>query len=91
MLSDEVTGSSYIDTTWNDVENGTYRYGICEVFANGKESEIIWSEPIMKTNHGIPENPSGPDGTPVRKVFENGHVVIIKDGKKYSILGQEIK
>ena len=90
MLSDLVEGKSYIDTTWAEVINGVYRYGISSVFANGNESEIVWSTPIAKTNYGIEEHEKPVDPA-VKKVFENGHIVIIKDGKKYSVTGQEIK
>jgi len=89
MLSDMAEGHSFIDTTWVDAENGEYRFGISSVFANGNESEIVWSNPVVKTGHGIEEhdNLTSPSA---QKVFEDGQIVIIKDGKKYSITGQEI-
>ena len=88
-LADESTGTSFIDSTWNDAPAGLYRFGISEVYFNGIESEIIWSDLIEKTGFGIDEN----DGLEepqqqVQKVFENGHIVIIKDGKRYNVAGQ---
>ena len=90
LLADEVSGSSYIDSTWKEASVGVYRYGISLVFANGIESEIVWSEPIEKTNIGIHESPSDPEEPPVQKVFENGQIIIIKDGKRYNISGQQL-
>ena len=90
MIADEVIGSTFVDTTWNDALAGTYRFGISSVFANGTESEIVWSNTIVKGNHGIEENLDSEESS-VQKIFENGHIVIIKDGRKYNITGQEIK
>ena len=91
MLADEITSSSFIDTTWNVITNGTYRYGISSVFANGVESEIIWSDYIEKTDSGIGENGSDTTIPTVQKVFEDGQIVIIKDGKRYTVTGQELR
>ena len=90
MLADGVNGSSYIDQTWEDAVAGMYRFGISEVFANGVESEIIWSEPIEKTDFGIEEDLDDTSSPSVQKVFENGHIVIIKDGKRYTLTGQQL-
>jgi hypothetical protein len=90
IIADGLGGTSYTDTTWPNTSAGVYRYGICSVFANGVESEIVWSNPIVKTDYGIEEH-ERPLNPTVKKVFENGHIVIIKDGKKYSVTGQEIK
>lgn len=89
-LAEEVDGSDYTDYTWDTIQNGMYRYGISAVFSNGTTSEITWSDTIAKTNYYIDEHLDHKDRA-VQKVFEKGNVVIIKDGKKYSILGQEIK
>ena len=92
MLADEVDGTSFLDSSWNDAHAGSYRFGISEVYANGVESEIIWSDPIVKTDYGIDEN----EGTKeeyepsVQKVIEDGHIVIIKDGKRYNVSGQKL-
>ena len=92
MLADEVVGSSFLDSSWNNAHAGSYRFGISEVYANGVESEIIWSDPIVKTDYGIDEN----EGTKeeyepsVQKVIEDGHIVIIKDGKRYNVSGQKL-
>ena len=92
MLADEVTESSYIDSTWNEASAGNYRFGISEVYFNGVESEIIWSDTIVKTDFGIDEDESDQeDAEPsVQKVLEDGHIVIIKDGKKYNVSGQKL-
>lgn len=90
MIADEVEGYSYIDPNWNDVENGEYRYGISSVFANGFESDIVWSNTLTKTNHGLGEL-FDVEGPTVQKIFENGHIVIIKNGKRYNVAGQEIQ
>ena len=58
MLADEVTDFAYLDTTWKNLPVGQYRYGICSVFADGSESEPIWSNPLVKTDHGVVENNS---------------------------------
>jgi hypothetical protein len=91
-LADGVCGSEYIDATWNNANAGVYRFGISEVYANGIESEIIWSDTIVKTDFGINENDSEQDNVEpsVQKVIENGHVVIIKDGRRYSVSGQKL-
>ena len=90
LLSNEVVGTVFTDATWASLGTGLYRYGISSVFANGNETEIIWSNAIPKGNYGLDEN-SDPSLSGVQKVFENGQIVIIKDGKKYNITGQEIK
>jgi hypothetical protein len=90
MLADNFAGSFYLDETWNDAHAGEYKFGISEVFANGIESEIIWSKAIMKTDFGTDENLYQPEGPSVQKVIENGHIVIIKDGKRYTMMGQQL-
>jgi hypothetical protein len=90
MLADEIDGSSYLDLTWNSTLAGEYRFGISEVYFNGVESEIIWSEPIIKTDYGIDENDEEEPEQTVQKIFEDGHIVIIKDGKRYSVSGQRL-
>ncbi len=91
MLADEVTSTSYIDYTWNEAQAGEYHFGISEVYHNGVESEITWSDTIVKTDFGIDENGNQEDSEPsVQKVIEDGHIVIIKDGKRYSVSGQTL-
>ena len=91
MLADEVTSTSYIDYTWDEAQAGEYRFGISEVYANGVESEIIWSDTIVKTDFGIDENGNQEDSEPsVQKVIEDGKIVIIKDGKRYNVTGQHL-
>ena len=92
MLADEFTKSQFVDTTWNSISPGSYRYGASSVFFEGTESDIIWSDTIVKTGHGINENESGQeDAEPsIQKVIEDGHIVIIKDGKRYNVLGQKM-
>ena len=92
MLADEVTNTSYIDRTWNEANAGAYRFGISEVYFNDVESEIIWSDTIVKTDHGLKENKGGTDHPEqsVQKVIEDGQIVIIKDGKRYNVSGQHL-
>ena len=90
ILSDDVNSSFYIDSTWNDADVGLYRFGVSEVYLNGSESEIVWSNPLTKGNYDIDEH-TDPHEDTVQKVFENGQIVIIKEEKRYSITGQEIR
>ena len=90
MLADGISGATYLDETWNEALAGEYRFGISEVYLNGVESEIIWSNPIVKTDFGVGNNPDEPMTNSVQKVFENGHIVIIKDGKRYTVTGQQL-
>ena len=91
MLADEVNGTSFLDSSWNEAHAGTYRFGISEVYANGVESEIIWSNPIVKTDFGIDENGNQEGSEPsVQKVIEDGQIIIIKDGKRYNVTGQHM-
>ncbi len=90
-LADEFIGNSFIDSTWNEATAGEYRFGISEVYFNGVESEIIWSDPIVKTDFGIPENENSHLTDPsIQKVIEDGKIVIIKDGKRYNVSGQHL-
>ena len=93
MLADTFTDTAFTDTTWSDAPSGTYRFGISEVYFNGVESEIIWSDTIVKTGIGLEENGYGQEvpEQPVQKIIENGKIVIIKDGKRYSVSGQRLK
>ena len=90
-LAEEVTESSYLDTSWNQATAGTYRFGISELYCNGTESEIIWSDYIEKTGFGIGENGSDTTIPTAKKVFEDGQIVLIKDGKRYTVTGQELR
>ena len=91
MLADEFTGTSFVDSTWANATAGEYRFGISEVYFNGVESEIIWSDPIVKTDIGIHENENDHLTDPfVQKVIEDGQIVIIKDGKRYNVSGQTL-
>ncbi len=90
MLDDGYVGSSYTDETWESIAAGWYRYGISMIYANGVESGVIWSDFIEKTDYGIEEGLDDTTDPSVRKVIEDGHIVIIKDGKRYSITGQQL-
>ncbi len=91
MLADHVTETSFIDHSWDNAIAGEYRFGISEVYANGVESEIIWSIPLLKPANSIDDNDEKEDiGPSVKKVIEDGHVVIIKDGKRYNVSGQHL-
>ena len=89
MLADGIEGASYIDNSWENAATGLYRFGISRIFENGGESEIIWSEPIEKQHIGISEHENDNDSN-VQKVIENGHIIIIKDGKRYTVTGQQL-
>ena len=91
MLADHVTETSFIDHSWDNAIAGEYRFGISEVYFNGVESEIIWSDPIVKTDFGIDENSNlESQESSVQKVIEDGHIIIIKDGKRYNVSGQHL-
>ena len=90
MLADGIGGATYTDDTWNDALAGVYRFGISEVYANGIESEIVWSDFIEKTDFGIGEGNGDPTHPSVRKVLEDNKIVIIKDGKRYTVTGQQL-
>ena len=91
MLADEVTESSYIDFTWNEACAGVYKFGISPIYDNGNESEIIWSDTIVKSGVGIDEHADNPMEQAVQKVIENGQIIIIKEGKRYNVSGQKLK
>ncbi len=90
ILADDIAEAPYIDSTWNTINEGIYRFGISEVYANGNASDIIWSEPIENNGVGFEEQKEDPLEVPVQKVLENGHIVIIKDGKRYTLTGQQL-
>ena len=93
MLADGIASNSFSDHTWNQTLAGSYRFGISSVFANGNESEILWSNPIESVFDAIEENDDGKEiytDPSVQKVIEDGHIVIIKDGKRYNVSGQHL-
>jgi hypothetical protein len=93
MLADGIAGNSFSDHTWNQTLAGSYRFGISSVFANGNESEILWSNPIESVFDAIEEIDDGKEiytDPSVQKVIEDGHIVIIKDGKRYNVSGQHL-
>jgi hypothetical protein len=89
LLADRIIGTSFIDDSWSQTFAGTYRFGISPVFANGNESEIVWSDPIESVFDAIEEN-DGSTEQSIQKVIENGQIIIIKDGKRYNITGQRL-
>ena len=89
IIADPITGSSYVDNTWRELGVGRYTYGLGMVFENSLES-IVWSNPLIKGNYDIIET-ADPGKKTVQKVFENGQIVIIKEGKKYNVTGQQLK
>lgn len=90
MLADAFEGSSYTDETWANIAAGLYRFGISEVYSNGVESEIIWSDFIEKTDYGINESGQEAREKNVQKVYEDGKIIIIRDGKRYTVTGQQL-
>ena len=54
---------------------------------------MSWSNTIVKTTDDLHENhaPQEEYTEPsVQKVIENGQIIIIKDGKRYTIAGQKL-
>ena len=47
-LSNQQTGSSYVDNTWGSLGLGSYKFGVSYVTTNGTESSIIWSNCLDK-------------------------------------------
>ena len=93
-LAEVLESNTFTDPSWGELATGLYRYGISEVDSNGNESEILWSNTIVSTFDGIEENNiDHEDSTDpsVQKVIEDGQIVIIKDGKRYSVSGQRLK
>lgn len=60
--------------------------GIC--YADGTAAKQVC---ITREGFGIGENPQEEPQGKVEKRFENGQIVIIKDGKKYNAAGQRIR
>ena len=89
-LTEVLESNTFTDPNWGELATGLYRYGISEVYSNGNESEIIWSEPIEKLHIGVEENEDGPNPS-VRKVIEDGQIIIIKDNERYNVSGQKLK
>lgn len=89
-IADEIIDTSYPDPTWSDLDVGLYKFGISSVYTNGNESSIKWSVPIPKGNYDIQEN-DDPEHPTVKKILENGKIVIIKNGKRFNITGQELQ
>ena len=87
LLSDETIGTSYTDSTWSELGVGLYRFGISSVYGNGNESDIVWSNALAKGNYDVDDIQDSEEPS-VIKAYENGRIVIIKDGKKYNITGQ---
>ena len=59
--------------------------GIC--FADGTPAKIVR---IAEEGTGVPEEEAPSQGIQVKKIFEKGRIVIVKDGKRYDITGREI-
>ena len=60
--------------------------GIC--FADGVPAKVVWIVP--GNDNGVDEYDSNVSGKTVQKIFENGRIVIIKDGIRYNVVGQKI-
>lgn len=59
--------------------------GIC--FADGAPAKIVRIEVV---GYGVNEMEEPVNGNAVEKVFEDGQVVIIKDGKRFDVTGREL-
>lgn len=57
--------------------------GIC--FADGTPAKTVW---IVPNSYNMVDEHEVQVGSSVQKVFENGHIVIIRDGKRYNVMGQ---
>ena len=90
LLTNDYTRTSFIDTNWNELPPGFYRYGASAVFYNGSESEKVWSDYVEKPTVGLKDHDYHMDSS-VQKVHEHGQIVIIKNGKKYNVTGQQLK
>ena len=90
MLADAASGTTFTDDTWGDALAGMYRFGISEVYLNGNESDIIWSDYIEKNHFDTEEHQDDPSNSGVWKVIEDNKIVIIKDGKRYTMTGQRL-
>jgi len=60
--------------------------GIC--YADGLPANQVQ---ILVEGFGIEENEGSNDGEGVIKVFEDGQIFIIREGKRYNVMGQEIR
>ena len=59
--------------------------GIC--FADGTRAKTVW---IVPNDYNIVDEHDGLQAeSSVQKAFENGHIVIIRDGKRYNVTGQQ--
>lgn len=91
LLAEAHREASFTDSGWDLLENGTYRYGVSSLlYRANTETDILWSDYIVKNDHGVNEAEDDTDPK-VQKIYENGRIVIIKNGKRYNILGQEIE
>ena len=52
LVEAELLDTSFVDTTWNTVEMGNYRYALQAVYSNDMISESAFSNVISKTNVG---------------------------------------
>lgn len=67
----------FVSSTWG---------GIC--FADGLPAKVVWIVPDNYYNIG--EHTVSNDVS-VQKIYENGQIIIIKDGKRYNIAGQLLR
>ncbi len=69
-LADDVTDNYYIDTTWEYVSRGIYKYGVSCVYENGRQTNINWAlsrnranvqaaTPSKRINYSQKENSCG--------------------------------
>ncbi|MBI9033036.1 MAG: choice-of-anchor J domain-containing protein [Bacteroidales bacterium] len=48
LISEDIIDTNFIDFSWNDLENGSYKYGITTIYDGGYSSTPVYSEAIEK-------------------------------------------
>lgn len=56
VIADRNYGAEYVDHAWDTLPCGFYSYGVSLLRRDDVESEISWSEPVERVNHGVDEH-----------------------------------
>ncbi len=48
LLAEDITDENYMDQSWDDVENGGYKYAVTTIYDGGYSSDPVYSEIIEK-------------------------------------------
>ena len=59
LINSTVTDTSYVDTDWENLEEGFYHYAVEAEYQNGVKSSLALSNVIEKIIDGVGENESG--------------------------------